>query len=217
MKIVFGVLMGLFIALTHFKTNAQTKAEKRAALVISSQRQLFDDSIYTISGIGHQLSNFQKDDDYIKCARNSNTSSSYNTIIKFSGVKKDTGIIGMWTVRNISPADPNRNKAETTNFHFYEGVLNFVKIDPISTSRQKYMLQGTATYVAGNCRENDRIGWANQYSVSIWGECGSNKINFRLQNDATGELYASATFSSDVNVNIGPNNNLNLETALNSH
>lgn len=217
MKIVLGVLIGFFIAFTNSRTNAQSKAEKRAAIANSSQKRFFDDSIYTISGIGHQLSEFQKNDDYLKCARNSNTSSSYNTIIKFSGVRKDTGIIGAWTVRNISPADPNRNKPETVNFHFYEGVLNFVKIDPLSTSRQKYMLQGTATYVAGNCRENDRIGWANQYSVRIWGECGSNRINFRLQNDATGELYASATFSSDVNVTVEGNNNTNIETALNDH
>lgn len=218
MKIILGLLMIVLIFSIQNFVKGQAKVKDYLALETKYQKGVAGDTLsYMIKGVGHQLSEFQRNDDYIKCARNSNVSSSYNTIIRFAAARNDTGFVGTWTVRNISPAEPDKNKPETTNFYFYDGIINFGAVDPSAITNQKYVLKGTATYMAGNCRENDRKSWAHQYRVRIWGQAGSNRINFRLENEATGELYASATFSSDVDVSIVPRSRTFAETALNGH
>jgi hypothetical protein len=216
MKVILVSIILSVMLLPLNKVEAQRKSKKAQEIM---RRTMAADTVssYTINGIGHQLSTFEKNDDYIKCGSNANSSSSYNTIIKFSCTRTDTNFVGSWTVRNVSPPEPHKNKPETVNIYFYDGIINFASLDLTSPTKRKYELKGTATYVAGNCRVTGSIGWVNQYSVTISGECGSNKIHFVLENEVTGETYATATFSSDVNVTGQLNDVSVAQTTLNKH
>lgn len=216
MKTTF-VIVGLLLSLANLTIAQKTTAKRPIPTTIAPG--VLEGSSRLVSGI--KGAGRQNEGEWLRCAGvNSSSpyavpwrSGGYAFQIKFDYGVVDNRIIGSWTVR-VWPPDREKQGHIGSREYYFDGTFTSANI---AATNSTYELRGIASYAFSYCRINDPTNVRIPYNIRIWGNCGTSIINFEATDQATGAVYATATFNREVEVTCGPVPLNSIRTDYNRH